>query len=721
MRQRSAWIWALGVAIAGSAFAAACGGDGEVVANQGFGGNSASAGAGGASGGAATDGGGGTVVVPDGGDEQTLIVDPPNTTLDVDGTPKTVQLTAKYQDGTPAPAVVWLTDDVTVGSTSDAGLFTAGGWVAGTAKVTARSGELSGSAIVKVRVRVVDDSVGVSAADKAKVEAGGSADSGFKWLYPYDRTIFPRGLAAPSLQFGGSGSDVTRVSITVGDFSYVGWFGPSNPSRVALPQVAWEGVTKSAGPGVEVKVDVSKLRGNGVSGPVSESWKIAQGSLKGVVYYNTYRSPLANGGAVMRIKPGGNAEVLRAGCTVCHSVSAQGNVLVAGVQWTDGATGDEPAGNPEDSASFNLEADGSISERNRSATGRKYSFGGLTPDGSRMLSSAVVGSGPMPRGLSGAIASKLYDTQTGAEVPTTGFAPVQYALTPAFSPSGKKLAFAYGDKGSKALGLFDYDGSGARATFANLREVATSSQVVAWPSFLPDDLGIVFHEGDSFDTATHGGGELYAGLRLVDVASGAVKALEQLNGYDAAGNFYLPYGKAEEENLDYEPSVLPVPVGGYYWVMFTSRRAYGNTIAPGGTVPRGDDKWGELVNGAETPSPRKKIWVAAIDLDWQGKPDPSHPAFYLSGQELEAGNMRAFAALEPCKQNGSSCESGAECCGGFCRQTGTSNGKPVLECVPPPSNSCSNEDEACTTTADCCRADQGYECIAGRCAQPPPT
>jgi hypothetical protein len=164
---------------------------------------------------------------------------------------------------------------------------------------------------------------------------------------------------------------------------------------------------------------------------------------------------------------------------------------------------------------------------------------------------------------------------------------------------------------------------------------------------------------------------------------------------------------------------LPVPVGGYYWVLFTSRRTYGNTIAPGGTVPRGGDKWGKPQGTeVESPSPRKKIWLAPIDLDYSGELDPSHPAIYLPGQELESGNMRAFAALEPCRADGGSCESAAECCNGFCRETGRDANGPVLACVPPPKNSCSNEDETCATAADCCGSDD--LCINKRCATPAP-
>jgi len=44
--------------------------------------------------------------------------------------------------------------------------------------------------------------------------------------------------------------------------------------------------------------------------------------------------------------------------------------------------------------------------------------------------------------------------------------------------------------------------------------------------------------------------------------------------------------------------------------------------------------------------------VAAIDINPTPGTDPSHPAFYLPGQELNAGNLRGFWVVDPCKQNG---------------------------------------------------------------------
>jgi hypothetical protein len=250
------------------------------------------------------------------------------------------------------------------------------------------------------------------------------------------------------------------------------------------------------------------------------------------------------------------------------------------------------------------------------------------------------------------------------------------------------------------------------------------TEQAGWPVFLPDGKGILFHAGDTFDTvkwtAKDSQTPTYGNLRFVDTgSSNKTSMLGALNGLNPDGSMYLPYGAAEDGDMNYEPTVLPIAIGGYYWVMFTSRRSYGNTIAVGGTVAGGESKWGSPESNDDTPSPRKKIWISAFDLDYAGKDDPSHPAFYLDGQELSSGNMRAYAALEPCRPEGATCQSGAECCDGFCRETGRdADGNPILQCVPPPESGCSNLGETCGSSADCC--DPNHLCINGRCSEPAP-
>jgi hypothetical protein len=640
--------------------------------------------------------------------------------IEVHGAPSAVVAHAEFDDGSLPQNVIWSVSNTALGSIGDDGVFEANGYAAGSVVISAQVGTVSASKLLRISVKIDKNPDNLSELERATLSAAGvggakglGPDATFRFLYPYDNTIFPRGLAAPALQFAGAGATGTYLKLSTDGFSYTAFARASGPTRIVIPEPVWRGLSSSAGAASAVKVQVSELSAGVVTGPLEQQWSIAQGSLKGAIYYNTYRSALAPTGGVMRIRPGQNAEVLQKGCTVCHSVSSKGNVLVTGVNWDK---------NPIDSEAFDLKADGTTKVRRIVNDGRVFAFGALTPDGTRLLANGIATSAPMPRGLTGPFPSQLFDTKSGLAIPAPTFSSqVTYAVTPNFSPDGAHLAFNNRDlSAGHTLSVMDCDPGSSPATFSNLRTALEHpDKVLAWPSFLPDSAAIVFHEGDSFDTAKYQGGALYADLRMVRSDGTNRKSLAQLNGYDSSGSSYLPYGDAEEGHLNYEPSVLPVPVGGYYWVMFTSRRAYGNTIAPGGSVARGDDKWGKPLPGEEeSPSPRKKIWLAPIDLDYEGKLDPSHPAIYLPGQELESGNMRAFAALEPCRGNGGSCESAAECCTGFCRQTGRDEQGPTLECVPPPSNACSQEDETCAVAADCCNSLE--LCINKRCATPTP-
>ncbi|HEY0463226.1 MAG TPA: hypothetical protein VGC79_03410, partial [Polyangiaceae bacterium] len=523
----------------------------------------------------------------------TLQVSLEQETLSVDGAPKAVAAHAKFDDGSLPTSIIWSVNNNSLGSIGDDGVFEANGYAAGSVVISAQVGTVSASASLQITVDIRQNPDNLSEEVRAALAqkgVGGAHDLGpdstFRFLYPYDNTVFPRGLSAPTLQFASAAATATYLKISTDGFSYAGFASASTPTRIVIPEAVWHGVTSSAGAASPVKVQVSELSGGVVTGPLEQQWSIAQGSLKGAIYYNTYRSALASTGGVMRIRPGRNAEVLQKGCTVCHSVSSKGNVLVTGVNWDK---------NPIDSEAFDLAADGSIKVRRIVNDGRVFAFGALTPDGTRLIANGIAPTAPMPRGLLGPFASQLFDTKSGNAIAAPTFtSQVSYAVTPNFSPDGAHLAFNNRDLSEgHTLSVMDYDSKSSPPTFSSLRTVLENpDKVLAWPSFLPDSAAIVFHEGDSFDTAKYQGGALYADLRMVDLDSGKTQSLAQLNGYDSSGGSYLPYGDAEEGHLNYEPSVLPVPVGGYYSVLFTSRRAYGKRIAPGGSVPRGADNWG---------------------------------------------------------------------------------------------------------------------------------
>jgi hypothetical protein len=113
----------------------------------------------------------------------------------------------------------------------------------------------------------------------------------------------------------------------------------------------------------------------------------------------------------------------------------------------------------------------------------------------------------------------------------------------------------------------------------------------------------------------------------------------------------------------------------------------------------------------------KKLWVAAVDLNAAPGTDASHPAFYLPGQELYAGNSRGYWTVPPCRPNGTSCQVGDQCCGGFCEAAEDGGGLVCTAQQP----MCSAEYDKCSQTSDCCGASTGtIQCINNICSLSPP-
>jgi hypothetical protein len=522
---------------------------------------------------------------------------------------------------------------------------------------------------------------------QAVLQGSGTSDTSFAWVYPYDRTVFPRGLLAPTMQFGGGASDAEYVHITSSSVDYKGYFkgGAQGAVQLALTQKAWDAVLASVGAADTLKIAVTKVSGSSVSGPITESWRIAQGSVRGTIYYETYDSTIiagvdgglgsilaeATGIGIMKIQPGATQPTpLKAGCgNVCHTASADGSTLVSATTLAS-------------SVSYDLKTSASMIS---TQTNDHFTYGGLYPDGSFLMSATKF------RDTSNTN-SQLFDTMTGANIPAPGWDNViTSGGTTAFSPDGKQIAFVHEDKDNGHT-LAKMDFAVGTKTFSNLVDLATDpNDYVGWPAFTPDGKSVVYHAGSNaaFETDLGATGNVF----MVDIATKTVHRLDALDGY--TGNGTATYLPANDPSLNFAPTVLPEAVGGYFWTVFTSHRSYGNLLPS----QAGGDQDG-------------KLWVAALDIGAPAGQDISHPAFYLDGQELSADNLRGFWVLPPCQQNGTTCTSGDQCCGGFCRGSGT-----TLTCVPKPPG-CSNEFETCTTSADCCTP--GDLCIDGRCALPAP-
>ncbi len=724
------------------------------------------------------------------GDDGGSAGDPDAAAAPIEVTPANAVVT--FTSGQPAPTVQFQAKIIATGQVVPAaftidrgeigsvglgtGLFTASGKVGGKAFVRAAWNGTTAATSVQVDVKIVENGAvatdagggaggnggvgghgpggAVDASTVAVLQGTPTTDPGLGLLYPYDGTVWPRGILAPLMMWRAGQQndyDAVLVSLEETSFEYVGTFAKNGApfKDHPIPQQVWKQALAS-NQGEDLVVKLVFAKGGVAYGPLTAKWKVASAPLKGTVYYNSYGTRLAKnydgakpdnskfGGATLAIKGGSTDPVLIAGgdgdanyCRVCHSVAANGSVLI-----TQRNSGDKRLYSTYDlktGAETKMTPEGG----NRDSA-NKYSWPAIYPDGTMFLgdSSDADGSHNTPNQLYQVVSGSAPQTPTA--VAMNGWPAGFRAAFPSFSPDGKNLAFTMfggptggnpdagvvtnGDQ--KTIGVMTFDK--ATNTFGPIRQLFRHSQSLTsvYPSFLPTNDGVVFHVETRYNTRDYGGTRsdedtssapnanrgARAELWWVNIpAAGGTPVATRLDKLNGLG--YLPTGPNahdDDTTLNYEPTVNPVPSGGYAWVVFTSRRLYGNvaTINPFHSDPRYHDLTVE-------PTP-KKLWVAAIDLNAPPGTDPSHPAFYLPAQELLAGNARGYWVVDPCKSDGNDCETGDECCGGFCRPDQA--GKLVCSNVVP---ACAQEFEKCTTAADCCNSGS-LQCINGRCAQPAP-
>ena len=539
---------------------------------------------------------------------------------------------------------------------------------------------------------------GISDQDAQALMAGGAAGS-MRWLYPYADTVFPRGMLPPTLMWDGAPGDVVYVHIHAMLFDYRGCLNTTGPQQLEIPQAIWKSAgDQTLGPVDPFTIELTVLGASGPVGPIAEKIIIAQATIKGSLFYNSYVTSGSNQGVVFRIPPGGQAAPFLGGgglnnCYGCHSVSANGERLIAHVLADPGSSYVlTPTTQPNPPAQ---------------ATILESGFVGLSPDGLVHVASSRPGPVVFPQGvpLEPANDAALYDTDTGAQIPNSGIP--AGAMMPMFSPDGTLIAFNdYNTSQGRDISIMDYDAS--TRTFSNERSLFTDSNMYpGWPFFLPDNGALIFARGSYEEFSGRGigvAGAVQAGqgpasdLYILDIASGTSTLLARGTAMNSPQDptSFTAFGDADLHNV-YYPTVSPVAAGGYFWVFYDAIRNYGNMGVA------------------------RQLWGSAIlispDGTYQG--DPSNPPFFITGQEFGTGNHRAFTALDPCKKDGDSCLTGIDCCGGSCYFADKSPTEfetdQIGSCSPPPPNTCVDRDGACLTDADCCNMED--ICLNGFCGQ----
>jgi len=647
-------------------------------------------------------------------------IEPDKTTLDVEeGTPatKTFSLVGVHADGTKEPiggaSIVWSVTEPAIGSIAG-GMFTAKGTLGGVVQIRAGWHGKTAIASLTVKLHAHGDDGAVDVTGKDALKKTTDTDTAVGWAYPYDDTVFPRGLAGPTLMWnGGAAGDGYRIHLDSATYEYEGFLAVAPPARVDLPEKVWTTFVESTSGAATLLV--SRISAGKATRITKLQWTVAPGSMRGSIYYWSNRE-----GRVLRIKPGAlapddfSAGVLPASttysdgaggtatatCTMtCHSVSADGSTLVSG-GLVFGGSWDLKTNKPKHGIASTLATD-------REAWG----FAGISPNGAYVV----------PPGVSGMFRSADGSHVDGSALDGTS------VWFPSFSPTGDELLYVcltggptyrslFGIPFDPKTSLFDIKKTDSPCRGVLLVDSAAvpDRPWIGYPTTSPDGKWVMYQRGS---TSTDTRGTCYAG--------------EPSCRYDNASDLYLakatekapeiPLGKlngtsypfaagARDKSWNFEPTFAPIASGGYYWVVFTSRRSYGN----------------KYEGGLSVPSQVKQLWVAAIDPTVTPGKDPSHAAFRLPGQSLtfvdgsgttqNALNMRGFWALEPCKTDLSTCTAGSDCCGGFCdKKEGATTG--TCQSAPPP---CSIDGDKCKVDSDCCGKSLGSRCLGGFCSEKPP-
>src|SRR5262249_36051301 len=111
-------------------------------------------------------------------------------------------------------------------------------------------------ALITVNLHQLANPGGASGPDQGILKAATTPDTTTQWTYPYDRTVFPKGLLPPELMWNNGGVNDLYYIHFVGKYADLEVFTKADPpSRFALDEPSWRALTESGnGGGVKMTV-----------------------------------------------------------------------------------------------------------------------------------------------------------------------------------------------------------------------------------------------------------------------------------------------------------------------------------------------------------------------------------------------------------------------------------------------------------------------------------
>ena len=595
----------------------------------------------------------------------------------------------------PGTDVLLALDDPRMGTIDATGHFASGPRSTGTAQLTATYRARTLNVPIEIRRSDVVLAGGATAADADFFETL-ATDPALEVgvVYPLDGVVMPQDAAPMEIQWTrGALADLYRIRFTAPHAEFTVLYREVTHRRAWRVDASLFRLLAQADPNEPIAVAVDRFdaaSGRAIEG-APRAIRFAPGVLRGNVYYWD-----ASSSGLRRIAHGGTtAEVVDTGgrCVGCHAISPDGHTIAVRYDASSGPGG------------FVDVATGT----SRDAVG--WYFASFAPTGDRLIVDTA------------SMALELVDVETGSFVAAaSAMLPRSRSANPAWAPNGRFIAFvtnidvhyrpgfdSYQDGDLALLEVTGPDTFGAPSVIVDAATLSSPTlapyRAINQPTWSPDSSMIVFAAGPYSNTSW--ANALYAVRMDGEVATTPVRLDAAMGGpaevftdvarsgcsfppTDAAcchdvyhGAFSATDGVCvmTETDLDGSPRFSPFFQGGYFWVVFSSRRAYGNELAGS---PR--------AHGVGRPQSVSQLWVAAIDPS--GEFDPSFAPYWLPGQDPTVSNIDAQWAPGLCVSTGDRCDLDGDCCSGVCSALGV--------CETPPPDRCHGYGETCSEASDCC-------------------